>query len=75
MKPFQLFVISLLATSLAADSVKDSSKLNFDQRVEIVRGLMAEFATASGKNAKAIPRRIGQFARPLCNNSQKTASY
>ena len=45
MKPFQLFVISLLATSLSADSVKDSSKLNFDQRVEIVRGLMAEFAT------------------------------
>ena len=45
MKPFKLFVISLLATSLSADSVKDSSKLNFDQRVEIVRGLMAEFAT------------------------------
>ncbi len=45
MKPLKLFVISLLATSLFADSVKDSSKLNFDQRVEIVRGLMAEFAT------------------------------
>ena len=41
----KLCVISLLAASLFADSVKDSSKLNFDQRVEIVRGLMAEFAT------------------------------
>jgi len=45
MKLLNFSVISLLAPSLFADTVKDSSKLNFDQRVEIVRGLMAEFAT------------------------------
>ncbi|MEP6536487.1 MAG: hypothetical protein ABJF23_14265 [Bryobacteraceae bacterium] len=45
MKTFRLFLISLLTTCLFADGVKDTGKLNFDQRVEIVRGLMAEFAT------------------------------
>ena len=34
-------VVPLLSASLLADS----QKLNFDQRVEIVRGLMAEYAT------------------------------
>ena len=42
MKPFLIF---LLAVSLNADSPKEPTKLNFDQRVEIVRGLMAEYAT------------------------------
>jgi hypothetical protein len=45
MKAPKFFLISLLATSLDADTPKDSSKLNFDQRVEIVRGLMSEYAT------------------------------
>ena len=35
-------LIPLLSVSLLADS----PKLNFEQRVEIVRGLMAEYATA-----------------------------
>ena len=36
-----LLVVPLLSTSLLGES----QKLNFDQRVEIVRGLMAEYAT------------------------------
>jgi len=42
MKPF---LVLLLALSLKADSPKETTKLNFDQRVEIVRGLMSEYAT------------------------------
>jgi len=42
MKFPKFFLISLLATSLSADTAKETTKLNFDQRVEIVRGLMAE---------------------------------
>jgi hypothetical protein len=41
MKIRTFLVVPLLSASLIADS----QKLNFDQRVEIVRGLMAEYAT------------------------------
>jgi hypothetical protein len=51
-------LLALIAVPLAAPAFADSHKLTFDERVEIVRGLMAEYATVKSalpRSKKALP--------------------